>query len=115
MFLEHQTCADPLLNRHGPYLVGSKCVYNILASGMSQTLTSTMQMQANGLFIAPNLQGASGAYTFLNNSFNISYVPETVEYYTRYVDAFKDHGVNVNGLSLINEPLNYQGMSYSIV
>ena len=69
----------------------------------------TLLLQANDLFIAPNLQVPSGAYPLLNNSLNISYIPEAVEYFTRYVDAFKTYGVNVNGLSLQNEPLNYQG------
>jgi glucosylceramidase len=32
-----------------------------------------------------------------------------VQYFAKYVDAFKDHGVTVNGLTLMNEPLNSQG------
>lgn len=30
-------------------------------------------------------------------------------YLSRYVDAFKEHGVTINGLSAQNEPLNYIG------
>ena len=85
---------------------------HVLNAHQKQALTlSSYDRQANDLFIAPNLQVPSGAYPFLNNSLNITYIPEAIEYFTRYVDAFKTYGVNVNGLSLMNEPLNYQGIS----
>ena len=62
----------------------------------------------NDLFIAPNWN--FGTYSnIMNNSFNTKYIPQMGEYFTRYVDAFKDHGVVVNGLTLMNEPLNSQG------
>lgn len=32
-----------------------------------------------------------------------------VNYFSKYVDAFKQHGVTVNGLTPENEPLNYEG------
>jgi glucan endo-1,6-beta-glucosidase len=62
----------------------------------------------NGLFIAPNLN--EGSYSnIMNNSFDTKYIPQMVQYFTKYVDAFKDLGVTVNGLTLMNEPLNSQG------
>lgn len=65
-------------------------------------------MKYNGLFIAPNLN--SGSYSnIMNNSFDSKYVPQMVDYFTKYVDAFRDEGVTVNGLTLMNEPLNSQG------
>ena len=32
-----------------------------------------------------------------------------VGYFSKYVDAFRDLGVQVNGITPMNEPLNYQG------
>lgn len=62
----------------------------------------------NGLFIAPDLN--IGSYSnIMNNSFDTIYIPQMVQYFAKYVDAFKDHGVTVNGLTLMNEPLNSQG------
>jgi glucosylceramidase len=59
----------------------------------------------NGLLIAPRL-----GKNVLNNSFDTQYVPQMVDYFTRYIDIYqREHGVKVNGLSLMNEPLNYQG------
>jgi O-glycosyl hydrolase len=57
----------------------------------------------NGLFVAPNLLNG---YNLLNNSFDINYIPHMVNYFTKYVDAFKERGVTVNGVTLMNEPLN---------
>ncbi|KAK5174981.1 uncharacterized protein LTR77_000117 [Saxophila tyrrhenica] len=65
-------------------------------------------MKHNGLFIAPNLN--EGSYSnLMNNSFNMQYIPQIIQYFSKYVDAFLDHGVSVNGLTLMNEPLNSQG------
>ncbi|KAK3056415.1 hypothetical protein LTR09_002922 [Extremus antarcticus] len=65
-------------------------------------------MKHNNLFIAPNLN--EGSYSnIMNNSFNTKYIPQAIQYFTKYVDAFRDHGVTVNGLTLMNEPLNAQG------
>lgn len=62
----------------------------------------------NDLFIAPNLN--IGSYSnIMNNSFDTIYIPQMVQYFSKYVDAFKAHGVSINGLSLMNEPLNSQG------
>jgi glucosylceramidase len=59
----------------------------------------------NGLLVAPRL-----GKNVLNNSFDTQYVPQMVDYFTRYLDTYqREHGVKVNGLSLMNEPLNYQG------
>lgn len=66
-------------------------------------------MKANDLFIAPNVITNGNQYRLLNNTLNIKYIPSVVKYFTRYLDAFKEHGVTVNGLSPLNEPLNYQG------
>jgi glucosylceramidase len=64
----------------------------------------------NGLFIAPNLNvNGGGSYNILNNSFNPAYIPQMVSYFSKYVDAFRDLGVQVNGITPMNEPLNYQG------
>ncbi|OAG38476.1 hypothetical protein AYO21_07298 [Fonsecaea monophora] len=64
----------------------------------------------NDLFIAPNLNvDGGGSYNILNNSFNPVYIPQMVEYFSKYVDAFHDMGVQVNGITPMNEPLNYQG------
>nr|POE65927.1 endo-1,6-beta-d-glucanase bgn16.3 [Quercus suber] len=63
-------------------------------------------MKQNGLFIAPNLLNG---YNILNNSFDGQYIPQAINYFTKYVDAYKSHGVTVNGITLENEPLNYQG------
>ena len=66
----------------------------------------------NGLFIAPNLNvDGGGSYNILNNSFDVQYIPQMVEYFSKYVDVFKEHGVNINGITPENEPLNYQGVS----
>ena len=65
----------------------------------------------NDLFIAPNLNvNGGGSYNILNNSFNTRYIPQMVQYFSKYVDAFKEHGVNVNAITPMNEPLNYQGV-----
>lgn len=64
----------------------------------------------NDLFIAPNLNvDGGGSYNILNNSFNPQYIPQMVGYFSKYVDAFREHGVQVNGITPMNEPLNYQG------
>ncbi|KIW70584.1 hypothetical protein PV04_02840 [Phialophora macrospora] len=64
----------------------------------------------NDLFIAPNLNvNGGGSYNILNNSFNPAYIPQMVGYFSKYVDAFRDLGVQVNGITPMNEPLNYQG------
>lgn len=65
-------------------------------------------MKNNDLFIAPNL---GSSHFLINNSLNPTYYPQAIQYLTDYVDAFKAQGVIVNGLSLQNEPLNYQGLS----
>jgi len=67
-------------------------------------------MKNNGLLIAPVIQTDYGQYPLLNNSLNIKYIPQAIEYFTKYIDAFHQHGVTINGLTLENEPLNYQGM-----
>ena len=62
----------------------------------------------NGLLIAPNLN--EGSYSnIMNNSFDNIYIPQMVNYFTKYIDAFASHGVTINGLTLMNEPLNSQG------
>ncbi|KAK0991135.1 hypothetical protein LTR54_011924 [Friedmanniomyces endolithicus] len=66
-------------------------------------------MKNNDLFIAPVIETLGGQYPLLNNSLNIKYIPQAVEYFTKYIDAFLSHGVTINGLTLQNEPLNYQG------
>ncbi len=66
-------------------------------------------MKNNDLFIAPVIETLGGQYPLLNNSLNIKYIPQVVEYFTKYIDAFLSYGVTVNGLTLQNEPLNYQG------
>lgn len=63
-------------------------------------------MKNNDLFIAPN---DGGNHFLINNSLNPSYHSQAIQYLTDYVDAYKQHGVIVNGVSLQNEPLNYQG------
>jgi glucan endo-1,6-beta-glucosidase len=64
----------------------------------------------NDLFIAPNLNvNGGGSYNIFNNSFNPAYIPQMVQYFSKYVDAFRDKGVQVNGITPMNEPLNYQG------
>ncbi|KAF2162281.1 glycoside hydrolase family 30 protein [Zasmidium cellare ATCC 36951] len=65
-------------------------------------------MKHNGLFIAPNLD-AGTSYNVLNNSFDRQYIPQAIEYFTKYLDAYASRGVRVNGLTLMNEPLNYKG------
>lgn len=67
-------------------------------------------MKNNALFIAPTVSDYSTSTHFLwNNSINPDYIPTAIEYFARYVDAYKDHGVTVNGISAQNEPLNYIG------
>ncbi|KAK3109589.1 hypothetical protein LTR53_016994, partial [Teratosphaeriaceae sp. CCFEE 6253] len=66
-------------------------------------------MKNSDLFIAPVIQTDGGQYPLLNNSLNIKYIPQAVEYFTKYIDAFLEQGVTINGLTLENEPLNYQG------
>ena len=62
----------------------------------------------NDLFIAPDLN--VGSYSnIMNNSFDTIYIPQMVLYFSKYVDAFLDHGVTINGITLMNEPLNSQG------
>lgn len=63
-------------------------------------------MKNNELFIAPNTGRQD-----LNNSLNLQYIPSAISYFTKYVDAFRQLGVKINGLTLQNEPLNYQGIS----
>ncbi|KAI1610098.1 putative beta-1,6-glucanase Neg1 [Exophiala viscosa] len=64
----------------------------------------------NDLFIAPNLNVPNGgSYNILNNSFNPAFILQMVTYFSKYIDAFRSHGVQVNGLTPMNEPLNYQG------
>jgi glucan endo-1,6-beta-glucosidase len=64
----------------------------------------------NGLLVAPqlNVQGG-GSYMILNNSFDARYTPQMVQYFAKYVDAFEEHGARINGITPMNEPLNYQG------
>ncbi|KAK5136867.1 hypothetical protein LTR08_001789 [Meristemomyces frigidus] len=66
-------------------------------------------MKNNDLFIAPTINRDGNQYWLLNNSLNIEYIPQVVEYFTKYIDAFLQHGVSINGMTLMNEPLNYQG------
>ncbi|KAH9826976.1 glycoside hydrolase family 30 protein [Teratosphaeria destructans] len=67
-------------------------------------------MKSNDLFIAPNVIYDFNQFPLLNNSFNIDLIPHIVDYFTKYIDVFKnDFGVEINGLSLQNEPLNPQG------
>ncbi|CAK4033451.1 glycoside hydrolase family 30 [Lecanosticta acicola] len=67
-------------------------------------------MKHNGLFVAPNLNPeVGGSYMIMNNSFDAQYIPQAARYFEKYLDAYKDHGVSINALSLQNEPLNYQG------
>lgn len=65
-------------------------------------------MKHNGLFIAPNLDYGT-SYNILNNSFDRQYVPHIIDYFTKYLDAYASHGVQVNAITLMNEPLNYKG------
>ena len=66
-------------------------------------------MKNNDLFIAPIINTAGGQYPLLNNSFNIKYIPQAVDYFLDYIDAYRNLGVTINGLTMENEPLNYQG------
>jgi glucan endo-1,6-beta-glucosidase len=51
----------------------------------------------NDLFIAPNLNvNGGGSYNILNNSFNPAFIPQMVQYFSKYVDAFREKGVQVN-------------------
>ena len=74
------------------------------------TTAASCRMKNNALFIAPTVSDYSTSTHFLwNNSINPDYIPQAIEYLVRYVDAYKSHGVTVNGLSAQNEPLNYIG------
>lgn len=66
-------------------------------------------MKNNALFIAPIIDTEDGQFTLANNSFNPAYTQSAINYFLKYIDAFLEHGVSVNGLTLQNEPLNYQG------
>ncbi|OTA36271.1 hypothetical protein BTJ68_04522 [Hortaea werneckii EXF-2000] len=67
-------------------------------------------MKNNGLFVAPTVSDYSTSTHFLwNNSLNPEYIPSAIQYFARYVDAFKQLGVTINGVSAQNEPLNYIG------
>ena len=66
-------------------------------------------MKNNDLLIAPVINTDYGQYPLLNNSLNIKYIPQAIEYFEKYIDAYLDRGVVINGLTLENEPLNYQG------
>ncbi|KAI7240520.1 hypothetical protein KC330_g1263 [Hortaea werneckii] len=67
-------------------------------------------MKNNGLFVAPTVSDYSTSTHFLwNNSLNPEYIPSAIQYFARYVDAFKEKGVTINGVSAQNEPLNYIG------
>ncbi|ORY22176.1 glycoside hydrolase superfamily, partial [Naematelia encephala] len=62
----------------------------------------------NNLFIAPWKN--EGSYSnIMNNSFNTRYIPQMTDYFTKYIDTYKAKGVTVNGITLMNEPLNSQG------
>lgn len=63
-------------------------------------------MKKNGLFVAPNL---GGNHFLFNNSLSPAYLSQAAQYLVDYVDAYNKLGVKINGLSLMNEPLNYQG------
>ncbi|KAI6709665.1 hypothetical protein PZA11_006706 [Diplocarpon coronariae] len=63
-------------------------------------------MKQNGLYIAPKLLGTG---QILNNTFDPQYTAQAAQYFVKYVDAYKELGVQVNGLSLSNEPFNSQG------
>lgn len=63
-------------------------------------------MKNNGLFIAPS---EGDGHFSLTNSLNPNFYGQAIQYLIDYVDAFKAQGVTINGLSLQNEPLNYQG------
>lgn len=72
-------------------------------------------MKYNSLLVAPNLN-IPNTYNLLNNSFDNQYIPQAVQYFTKYIDTFKDeYGVSINGLTLSNEPLNYQVSIHSFV
>jgi glucan endo-1,6-beta-glucosidase len=63
-------------------------------------------MKNNGLFVAPN----TGNHILANNSLNPHWIPQVVTYFTKYVDAYKQqYNITVNGMSPMNEPLNYRG------
>ncbi|KAI7497731.1 hypothetical protein KC367_g5648 [Hortaea werneckii] len=67
-------------------------------------------MKNNGLFVAPTVSDYSTSTHFLwNNSLNPEYIPSAIQYFARYVDAFKEKGVTIDGVSAQNEPLNYIG------
>ncbi|KAK4548099.1 hypothetical protein LTR36_010819 [Oleoguttula mirabilis] len=66
-------------------------------------------MKDNDLLIAPVVTTDGNQYIWLNNTLNIQYIPQVIEYFTKYIDTFLQYGVSINGLSLMNEPLNYQG------
>lgn len=62
-------------------------------------------MKQNGLFIAPRLLAGS---QILNNTFDPQYTTQAGQYFVKYLDAYQALGVKVNGITLINEPLNSQ-------
>ena len=67
-------------------------------------------MKNNALFVAPTVSDYSTSTHYLwNNSLNPEYIPSAIEYFARYVDAWKAEGVTINGVSAQNEPLNYIG------
>ncbi|KAK4555502.1 hypothetical protein LTR86_007254 [Recurvomyces mirabilis] len=67
-------------------------------------------MKNNDLFIAGIENNYGQQYPLLNNSFNINLIPQAIDYYLKYIDTYlSDFGVSINGLSMQNEPLNYQG------
>lgn len=68
-------------------------------------------MKNNDLLVAPNIITDGNQYDLLNNSLNIQYIPQVVEYFSKYIDAYLEYGVSINGMTLMNEPLNYQGES----
>lgn len=78
-------------------------------AAMDEVRADILQMKNNDLFIEGVLNYNGQQYVYFNNSFNIEYIPQAVEYFTKYVDAYKSHGVTINGITLENEPLNYQG------
>ncbi|KXT17213.1 hypothetical protein AC579_322 [Pseudocercospora musae] len=65
-------------------------------------------MKHNGLAVAQRLNTGT-SYNNLNNSFDRQYTKQAVAYFTKYLDAYKACGVQVNAITLMNEPLNYQG------
>lgn len=58
-------------------------------------------MKYNDLLIAPVVTTDGNQYIWLNNTFNIQYIPQVIEYFTKYIDAFLEYGVSINGLSIM--------------